>query len=178
MLKQLKQLSSEILAENRYWKYLKDRYTHPGGDEGEYHYVHTPGSVMVIPVTEKGNLLLVRQFRYLNRREGLEFVGGGVRGGLSAESAAASELKEEAGLVASELREIGEFNPMNGVTDEICKVFVATDLVTVDAAPDASEEFELVELRHDEFCDLIRHGEIWDGMTLAAFSLFREKYTS
>lgn len=176
MLKQLKQVSSEVQAENRYWKYFKDKYIHPGGDEGEYHYVHTPGSVMVIPVTEKGMLLMVRQFRYLNRREGLEFVGGGVREGMSIHDAAASELKEEAGLVASNLLKIGEFNPMNGVTDEMCRVFVATELVTVDAVPDASEEFELVELRQDEFCDLIRHGEIWDGMTLAAFSLFRERY--
>lgn len=178
MLKRLEQLSTELVTENRYWKYLMDRYTHPGGDEGEYHYVHTPGSVMVIPITDKGNLLLVRQYRYLNRREGLEFTGGGVRDGMRPEAAAASELKEEAGLVASELKLIGSFNPMNGVTDEMCSVFVATGLVTVDAAPDASEEFELVELRQDEFCDLIRHGEIWDGMTLAAFSLLREKYSS
>ena len=176
MLKRLKQLSSDLVTENRYWQYRHDRYTHPNGDEGEYHYVHTPGSVMVIPITEKGNLLLVRQFRYLNQKEALEFVGGGVRGGLTPEEAGASELKEEAGIVATTMEFIGEFNPMNGVTDELCKVFVAKGLVPVDASPDASEEFELVELRYDEFCDLIRHGEIWDGMTLAAFSLFREKY--
>lgn len=178
MLKRLKQLSSEVVSENRYWQYRADHYKHPDGSEGEYHYIHTPGSVMVIPVTAGGMLLLVRQFRYLNRRESLEFTGGGVRGGMSPEAAAASELKEEAGIVASELRHIGYFNPMNGVTDEICQVFVATGLVQVDSSPDASEEFELVELREDEFCDLIRQGEIWDGMTLAAFSLFREKYHS
>jgi len=176
MLKRLKQLSSELVNENGYWEYRKDRYTYPNGDEGEYFYVHTPGSVMVIPVTVEGKLVLVRQFRYLNQREGLEFVGGGVRGGLTPEEAASSELKEEAGLVATSLELLGEFNPMNGVTDELCNVFVAKGLVAVDAVPDASEEFELLELGRDEFCDLIRHGEIWDGMTLAAFSLFREKY--
>ena len=172
MLKRLKQLSSEVITENNYWQYRKDRYTYPSGDEGEYFYVRTPGAVMVIPVTAEGKLVLVRQFRYLNQREGLELVGGGVRGGLTPEQAAASELKEEAGIVAETLEFIGEFNPMNGVTDEICKVFVAKGLVPVDASPDASEEFELAELGPDEFCGLIRHGEIWDGMTLAAFSLF------
>jgi len=176
MLKRLKQLSSDLVIENRYWQYRHDRYTQPDGDEGEYFYVHTPGSVMVIPVTEEGKLVLVRQFRYLNQREGLEFVGGGVRGGLSPEDAGASELKEEAGLVATTMEFVGEFNPMNGVTDELCKVFIAKGLVHVDASPDASEEFELVELGRDEFCDLIRHGEIWDGMTLAAFSLYSEIY--
>ena len=121
MLKRLKQLSSELVTENGYWQYRKDRYTYPNADEGEYHYVHTPGSVMVIPVTPEGKLVLVRQFRYLNQREGLEFVGGGVKQGLAPEAAAASELKEEAGLVATTL----------GKSLELCE-----NETTVAAAPE------------------------------------------
>src|SRR5438094_977656 len=128
MLKALRQIGAELLARNPWWEYRKDRYERPDGSGGEYHYIHTPGSVMVIPVTEEGKLILVRQYRYLNRRESLEFIGGGIKQGKSAEESARDELIEEAGIAAGKLIPIGQFNPMNGVTDELCNIFVAGSL--------------------------------------------------
>ena len=175
MLKALRQISSAILAKNPWWEYRKDSYDKPDGSEGEYHYVHTPGSVMVIPVTGGGSIIAVRQYRYLNQREGLEFIGGGIKQGKGPEEAAREELLEEAGIVAGELTKIGEFNPMNGVTDEICNIFVARSLKKTTAHPDSSEEFEVVELVYEKFCELIGSGSLWDGMTLAAFALFEHR---
>jgi hypothetical protein len=37
----------------------------PSGGQGEYHYVHTDGSAMVVPIADTGELLLVNQYRYL-----------------------------------------------------------------------------------------------------------------
>jgi ADP-ribose pyrophosphatase len=147
----------------------------PDGSEGEYHYVHTPGSVMIVPITDKGKIVLVRQYRYLNQREGLEFIGGGMKAALSAEESAREELLEEAGIIAGELIRIGEFNPFNGVTDEICNIFVARSLKKGAAKPEATEEFEVVELDYTKFCELVIAGSIWDGMTLAAFAFFEQR---
>ena len=175
MLKVLRQLGTSLLAKNPWWEYRKDSYEMPDGSEGEYHYVHTPGSVMVIPLTESSKIVLVRQYRYLNQREGLEFIGGGMKPGRTADESAREELLEEAGIIASELIRIGEFNPMNGVTDEICNIFVARSLKRTTAKPDNSEEFEVVELDLEKFCELAAAGSIWDGMTLAAFALFEQR---
>lgn len=175
MLKALLQISTELVGRNPWWEYRKDIYGQPDGLHGEYHYVHTPGSVMVIPITDDGKLVLVKQYRYLNRRLGLEFIGGGIKQGKRAEESAGEELREEAGFIAGELTKIGEFNPMNGVTDEICNIFVARSLKRTVANPDSTEEFEVEEIEFANVSELIREGSIWDGMTLAAFAVFEQK---
>jgi ADP-ribose pyrophosphatase len=162
----------ETLHRNPWWLYKRDRVVLPSGEEGEYHYVQTPGSVMVIPVGTDGRFLLVRQYRYLNRRESIEFPAGGIKDGQSAEDAARAELREEAGAAAGVLEEIGYFNPFNGVTDELCHVFVASELVAVAAQPDVTEEFELLRLDRAELLAAAAAGTLWDGMTLAALSLY------
>jgi hypothetical protein len=68
---------------------------------------------------------------------------------------------------------IGEYNPYNGVTNEICHVFVAEGLEYINKfESDESEEFEILEMTGNEINKKIKSGEIWDGMTLAAWGLY------
>jgi ADP-ribose pyrophosphatase len=172
-LKEWEKLSEETLHRNPWWTYKRDVVALPSGAEGEYHYVQTPGSVMLVPIAEDGRFILVRQYRYLNRRVSIEFPAGGIKSGQSAEEAARAELREEAGFASGALRKIGRFNPFNGVTDELCHVYVACDLVAVESEPDATEEFELLSLDADGIREAIAGGDLWDGMTLAAWSIYR-----
>jgi 8-oxo-dGTP pyrophosphatase MutT (NUDIX family) len=173
LLKQLRRISTRELYVNPWWKYLHDRYTRPDDSEGDYFYIQTPGSVAVIPVFDDGKILLLNQYRYLNRRECLEFPGGGMKEGVPADETARLELLEEAGIRARTLIPIGSFNPMNGATDELCHVFIAKDLEQGEAMPEASEEFEPMLVSETELELLIQNGTIWDGMTLAAFALYK-----
>jgi ADP-ribose pyrophosphatase len=178
MLKHLRRLSSEILHKNPWWEYRRDEYLHPDGSPGEFYYAHTKGAVFVIPELEDGRILILRQFRYLNQRESLEFVGGGMKEGMTHEQAAREELAEEAGFLATELIPLGWFNPMNGASDEECYVFRARGLVASEGSeyarhPEASEEFEPMMVTLEELDRLIANGEIWDGMTLAAYALYK-----
>lgn len=147
----------------------------PDDKEGEYYYVHTHGSVVVIPELEGGKLFMTRQFRYLNQRESLEFIGGGVKPHATSLESAREELLEEGGFEAGELTLLGRFNPFNGATDEICEVYVARRLAKVGARPEGSEEFEEHELSIGEIDSLIANGELWDGMSIAAFMLYKLK---
>jgi ADP-ribose diphosphatase len=171
-LKKLETLASRLLFRNPYWEYRLDEYTLPGGQTGEYHYVHTPGAAMVIPVHDDGTLVLVRQFRYLWKKESMEFPCGGVKGADSL-STAKNELAEEARLAAAELKYVGEFNPFNGATDEICRVYLATGLSEAHREKDASEEFEILRIPVSEFEEFAENGNVWDGMTLAAWMVAR-----
>ncbi|MCL4511250.1 MAG: NUDIX hydrolase [Bacteroidetes bacterium] len=169
-LKKLKTLDTKSIYKNPYWEYKLDSYTLPDGKVGEYHYVHTPGAVMVVPVADDGRLILVKQFRYLWKKESIEFPAGGVKGG-NFLLTAKNELEEEAEVAAANWELAGEFNPFNGVADEVCKVYFATELSPAAKEKDSSEEFEILKMTSLEFQSMVEKGEIWDGMTLAAWAL-------
>lgn len=170
MLTRWRRIATSIVHRNPWWSVRRDEARLPSGADATYYSVETPGSVMIIPIDAAGRFVCVRQYRFLNDRESIEFPGGGVRAGQDAPTAAAAELAEEAGL-AGTLEHIGTFNPFNGVTGELCDVFVARALTTVPADPDATEEFELVHLDAAQFDAAIADGSLWDGMTLAAHRL-------
>jgi ADP-ribose pyrophosphatase len=174
-LKVWKKLSEEILFKNNWWTYKRDTYELPSGKIGEYNYVHIGGSAMSIPITKEGKILLVNQYRYLNNRESLEFPCGSVKEGMSHDDTARHELTEETGYSSDQWCLAGEYNPYNGVTNEICKVYIARDLRHVGGIPDETEEFELIALTADEIDAKIKSGEIWDGMTIAAWCIAKTK---
>jgi ADP-ribose pyrophosphatase len=147
----------------------------PTGKFGEYHYVHTNGASMIIPIMADGKILTVKQYRYLCGKESVEFPCGSVKDGSSYDETAEHELAEETGYSARRMLLAGEFNPYNGVTDEMCHVYIARDLQHVGGLPDETEEFELLPLRADEIDKLIHDGVIWDGMSIAAWAIVRLK---
>jgi len=174
-LKPWKKLRQEFELKNPWWTYRKDVTELPSGKQGEYHYVHVKGSSMIIPLMNDGKLILVNQYRYLCNRESLEFPCGSVKEDSSYEETARHELAEETGFQTQELSFVGEFCPYNGVADEICKIYIARNLSPAPAHHDETEEFEHVHLTPQEFEEKIIAGEIWDGMTLAAWAIIKHK---
>jgi ADP-ribose pyrophosphatase len=172
-LKRWKKISEKQIFKNSWWSYKKDTTELPDGRRGEYHYVHTNGASMIIPVLGDGRIVLVKQYRYLNDAESLELPCGGVKEGHTYEQTARDELQEEGGFIAQSWALVGRFNPYNGVTDEICKVYVARDLTEVQPKPDETEEFERFFLTSQEIDRRIAGGDIWDGMTIASWTIAR-----
>jgi ADP-ribose pyrophosphatase len=170
-LKTWKKLSESLLFKNPWWTYKRDGIELPSGKPGEYHYVHTNGSSMVVPIQEDGTVVLVNQYRYLLNKESLEFPCGSVKDGSTHDETARQELVEETGYSPKSLIPAGEFNPYNGVTDEMCRVYVARDLQYIGGTPDETEEFEIVRATPAEIDAYIGSGAIWDGMTIAAWSI-------
>jgi 8-oxo-dGTP pyrophosphatase MutT (NUDIX family) len=173
MLSRWKTLSSRVLFSNPWWTYKLDNFQLANGHEGEYHYVHTEGASMVVPFTGEGRVILVNQYRHLCGKESLELPCGGVKPGHSYDDTARIELEEETGFQADAWESVGEFNPYNGVTDEICRVFLAKSLRATSPKPDVTEEFEIVSYSPAEVDSLIHRRVIWDGMTLAAWTMVR-----
>ncbi len=168
-LSKWRKLSQKELFKNPWWVYRQDTFMLPNGEVSEYFYVHTNGSSIIIPVLDDGTIAMVRQYRYLCDEESLEFPCGGVKAGSDYIATAKAELEEEAGYKASELIHAGQFNPFNGITNEICRVYVARGLTHIGAEPEVTEEFEHVFLKPAEIDERIRSGDIWDGMTIAAW---------
>ena len=174
-LKEWKKLAGAAVFKNRWWTYMRDVYELPSGAQGEYHFVHTNGSSMVVPVLDDGRILCVNQYRYLRSRESIEFPCGSVKDGSTHDRTAWEELAEETGYSAKQLALVGTFNPYNGVTDEMCQVYIARELTFVGANPDETEELENVPLTPAELARKIADGSIWDGMTVVAWHLVKSK---
>ena len=172
-LKPWKKISEAVLFNNAWWTYKHDALELPTGKPGEYHYVHTNGSSMIVPVMDDGKIILVKQYRYLGGKESIEFPCGSVNDGATYDETAWQELAEETGYSALRLFLAGEFNPYNGVTDEICRVYLARELRYIGGTPDETEEVEILMLSPGELDEKIRNGTIWDGMTIAAWCLVK-----
>jgi 8-oxo-dGTP pyrophosphatase MutT (NUDIX family) len=169
-------ISEKKLFGNDYWDYKLDVFKMGDKEEKEYHYVHTLGSTMVVPKISTDKFLLLKQYRYLNKKFSIEFPSGGISKGFSPKENALKELREETGYAAKTLTEVATFNPYNGVTDELCHLFVADELYESPLPPDDTEEFEPIPLNAEEINSMILTNEIWDGMTLASWTIFKTKF--
>ena len=170
-LKRWKKISSEVKFKNPWWAYMNDKCKLHNGKDYEYHYVHTAGSSFIIPIKDNGKIILVNQYRYLNDRFSIEFPGGGIKEGQTPEEVARKELIEETGF-DGDLENVGYFNPYNGITNEICNVFIARNLIPSNQeTKDDSEEYEMLELSPEEIDEKIRTNEIYDGMSMAAWGI-------
>jgi ADP-ribose pyrophosphatase len=170
-MKPYKSISKKVIYKNPWWRYCLDQIELPSGKIGEYHYALTNGSSMIIPIEQDGRPLMVKQYRYTGNRDSIEFPCGGLKDGATYDETARIELMEETGFVAEKMEAIGGFNPCNGLVDEICKVYIARNLKYVGARPDETENIELLHLTIKEIDELILNGTIWDGMTMAAWTL-------
>lgn len=168
-----KQISSRAVFSCPYFSLKQDEYVMPNGSVGNYYGLDIRGSSMVVPVLPNGDLVLVEQHRYLQKRDSLEFPAGQIKPTQDAPAAAAAELREEAGYLAGQLREIGAFAPCNGLSNELCHVFVAQNLSSTATKWDESEELRVVILSPVELERKISSGELWDGMTIASYYFYR-----
>ncbi len=136
-------LSREVLVENRWHRYCRDRYVRGDGTEGDYFYIDMPGSVGIIPLYPDGSTILLNQRRYLLGVDLWEFPIGGMAAGEAPIDVARHELEQEAGLAARKLTYLGAFAPYKGVSNERCHYFVAEDLVEVGQKLEPEERITL-----------------------------------
>src|SRR5678816_1704224 len=79
----------------------------PKGGELAVEIVRHPGSVVIVPLTENGELILVRQYRHPIGRWVWELPAGTLKPGEEAEHAALRECHEETGTIPSRLDYMG-----------------------------------------------------------------------
>ena len=90
--------------------------------------VRHPGSVVLIPVTDDGQVVLVRQYRHAIGRSAWELPAGTLEPNEDPQKAAARECHEEIGLVPARLDPLGAFYPTPGYCDEEMNFYKATGL--------------------------------------------------
>lgn len=142
--------------------------TLPDGRPATREIVRHPGGVGVVALDDNNDVYLVKQYRVPYDDVLLEIPAGKLDKGEEPLKAAKRELSEETGLVADEIKYIGDFYPSVGFCDEILRMFVATGLKQGDVHPDEDEFVNTVKMPFSEVLKLVLDGTIKDGKTIAA----------
>lgn len=164
-------LKSEILMKGRVFAIRRDTLKTPAGRETKLEIIEHGGSVVVVPVDEEGNILLVRQYRHATRGELLELPAGTLDVEEDPKVCAARELREETGMAAGFLEKLGEFYLAPGYSDEYMIVYLATGLSDDPLDPDEDEFLSVEAVPAAEALKMAENGKIPDAKSLAALFL-------
>jgi ADP-ribose pyrophosphatase len=147
--------------------------TLPGGQQMNAEIIRHPGSVVLIPVTEEGELILVRQYRPAIGRWVWELPAGTLKDGEDPAKAAARECQEEIGLIPTNLERLGSLFPTPGYCDEEMSFYRVTGLRAPREDDEAAHADEDEDLEPRPFAiaalrSMIADGDIIDMKTVAA----------
>lgn len=149
-----------------------NKFQLPNGIDGEFGIIRHPGASLAVPITNDGEVIILRQYRFAVERRILEFPAGTLEDGEDPLSAIKRELQEESGYKSSKWDELGQMIPAPGYADEIIHLFLARDLEKLKEKPkgDIDEDIEVIKMSPEELntciCD---QSEALDGKTIAAW---------
>ena len=163
--------------EGRVFSVVVESITTRKGGKMDVEIVRHPGSVVLIPVTESGEIILVRQYRHSIGRHVWELPAGTLKPNEEPKNAAERECHEEIGLIPSTLEMLGAFYPTPGYCDEEMNFYKATGLreprAGETAQQDEDEDIQKQAFSIDRIRSMIRGGEIIDMKTVAGLALLR-----
>ena len=162
--------------EGRIFTVQVETITLPKGGRFDAEIIRHPGSVVLVPITSDGGIILVRQYRHAIGRWVWELPAGTLKPGEDIEHAAIRECHEEIGLIPARLELVGSFYPSPGFCDEIMHFFRAIGLRKPgagdgEAHQDEDEDLEPRAFTRAEVHAMMTSGEIVDMKTVAGLAL-------
>lgn len=166
-----------VVYESRFHLMVVDLVDGGGGNYYTYERVleQNSGAAVVLPITPDGRIVLLKQFRHALREEQLQLPRGFGTQKMSASENARKEAGEEIGVDDEAPIELGTVVANSGLSGVRVKVFLFR--IHDDYRVVYGKE-GIVDARaytNDEIDELIKNGEITDGFTLSALTLYRTK---
>ncbi len=164
-----KMLSSELIFDGKVVHLYYDKISLPDGREATREYIKHVGAVCVVPVTDEGEIVCVRQYRYAIGRMMLEIPAGKLDFAEEVpEEAVLRELREETGATCKRLDFIGIYYGSPALIKEKIYMYLARGLEFGETDFDDDEFLQIEKIPVDELIKKICSGEIEDGKTQAA----------
>ena len=170
-------LRTERLLETPYFALRSDRLRLPGGAvKDPYYVVERPDAAIIFPLTTRGEVVLVRQYRPPLERMELGLPAGLVERDEKPEAAARRELREETGYSGGEWEPLGSLASSPSLKDNWAYLFLARGVEETDPPdPDEHELVETMKAPVEGLPGLIRSGEIVSSSGVAAIMLALER---
>tara|TARA_B100000965_G_scaffold148042_1_gene123323 strand:- start:641 stop:1213 length:573 start_codon:yes stop_codon:yes gene_type:complete len=144
----------------------------PNSMVGEFGIIRHPGAALAVPITQSGEVIILRQYRFACSRRILEFPAGTLEEGESPLESIKREVQEESGYSADRWDHLGEMLPCPGYSDETIHLFLARDLKKLEKKPDGDEDedIEVLKMMPEKLNEIIASGrESLDGKTITAW---------
>lgn len=160
------------------WFQLRQDIVLYNNKEAEWTYVEHPGSVFIVPLTSKNEIVLIKIYRYAIDAWCWEIPAGGIgdKAGKSLLEIAKEELEEEAGYTSEDWQLMDWYYTANGCASIQSNFFLARNVEAL--ASNHTEEMETIsEVKAfplTEAVQMVLKGEIRDGET--AFGILLAKH--
>lgn len=169
-----KKLSSKLVFKDKYMGVFEDRVKLKSGKIIKFSVVRKKPYALIIPWDGK-RFTLVQEYRYAVNALSWAFPQGHLEHA-SIKDTANAELREEAGLIAKKVKEIGKLYLAPGHNSQLFHIFLATDLTNAKQELEDSEEgMKVGSFTLEEFSNMIKKGIIKDSPTIAAFGVLSIK---
>lgn len=167
-MEQVKSIKKELAYKGSIIDVYKDYVQMPGGKIVEWDFVDHKGAAAVLPVTEDGKIVMVKQYRNALNRVTLEIPAGGINPGETPYESAVRELTEETGYCSDEVSHLKDIVSAIGFCNETIYIYLAEHLKPAKQNLDEDEFLDVYEYPLEEVMDLILSNQIIDGKTTAA----------
>lgn len=162
-------LASELIYDGKIVHLYKDTVLLPNGQSALREVIRHVGAVCVVPLTDEGEVVCVRQFRYPHAKVLLEIPAGKLDSKEEDRpSAALRELREETGALCQTLTPLGQLLSTPAFVDEVIDMYLAEGLTFGDTDPDEDEFLDVVRIPLEDMVDMILRGDVTDAKTQAA----------
>ena len=163
------QTGSEEIFNGRILNVKRDSVRLPNGNSSIREVIRHVGAVCVIPLTEKGDVIIERQYRYPFDTVITEIPAGKLDSKEEDRlSAAKRELREETGLTADSWTSLGDFYQAAAYSDEYITMYLAQGLHQGAQALDDGEFLEVKKAPLKELVEDVMAGKIPDAKTQTA----------
>lgn len=136
-------------------------------------YIDHPGAAAALPITDKGEIVMVRQFRYPVGEVTWEIPAGKCHGaGDDPLRRARHELREETGYTARSVKKLITFWPCCAFSNETLPIYLATGLKPGPMSPDEDEFLHVMSVPLDKALKMIKSGAIKDSKTVIAILMY------
>ncbi len=159
-------VSGEVVYAGNFIEVHRDVVRLPDGSQATRDYIRHPGAVAIVALTEAGEVVLERQYRYPLARDLVEIPAGKLESGEDHLETGKRELLEETGYSAAQWTYLGQIHNAIGYSDEAIELWLAKGLTKGEAALDAGEFLEVFTLPFDEALAMTADGRITDVKTI------------
>jgi len=159
--------SSERLYGDEFAEVWVDEVSKPGREPARRVTMRMKPGVAVLALDGDSVVHLVKTFRYAVGKECIEAVQGGTEEGEKPREAARRELKEELGIEAEELIDLGLVDAITSQVYAPARLFLARGLRFGKTERASTEDLQAVKVKFDEAVRMVMDGEITQGISCA-----------